>query len=242
METGAFIALLALVLASIAFLVATFQVLQQSFLTAEGWRRCQSSVMGQWAVYTERKFRWSEFRFETRFTIPHICFEVRLSEQLAIGEDHFPLQQCTVKMEQTNSDIEAARHDRSQWVCWVTLIEYIVQLHTSLVEEFPRHAYVLKNIDEKQVLPRLTFERKMGESLNKGRGRKHQAAAVKPDVSLPNNEKILKVSAPNTASWLHPLYLASCELREHSWDFVPPEVLKPLASRCIIYASHVPLG
>ena len=63
-------AVIAIIIALIAFFVTTAQLLQALFGTAEGYRRCQPSVIGRWAGKTKRKWRWSEFRFETIFTTP----------------------------------------------------------------------------------------------------------------------------------------------------------------------------
>ena len=65
-------AVVAIVIALIAFFVTTAQLLQALFGTAEGYRRCQPSVIGGWATKTRRRWRWSEFRFETLFTAPYI--------------------------------------------------------------------------------------------------------------------------------------------------------------------------
>lgn len=65
-------AVVAIIIALIAFFVTTAQLLQALFGTAEGYRRCQPSVIGRWAEKTRRKWRWSEFRFETMFTTPDI--------------------------------------------------------------------------------------------------------------------------------------------------------------------------
>ena len=65
-------ALAAIIIAVIAFFVTTGQLLQQIFGTAVGYRHCQASVIGDWATLTRRKWRWSEFRFETKFTTPNI--------------------------------------------------------------------------------------------------------------------------------------------------------------------------
>ena len=68
-------AVVAIVIALIAFFVTTAQLLQALFGTAEGYRRCQASVIGPWAKLTKRVWRWSEFRFETLFTTPHISLQ-----------------------------------------------------------------------------------------------------------------------------------------------------------------------
>lgn len=65
-------AIVAIIIALIAFFVTTAQLLQALFGTAVGYRHCQPSVMGGWATKTRRKWRWSEFRFETIFTTPNI--------------------------------------------------------------------------------------------------------------------------------------------------------------------------
>lgn len=62
----------ALAIALVALVIAVGQLLQQYFATADGYRNCQKSVMGQWAIKTRRRFRWREFRFETLFSTPEI--------------------------------------------------------------------------------------------------------------------------------------------------------------------------
>lgn len=69
------IAAAALAVALVALITTVSQVLQQYFGTADGFRRCQDSVVGPWAKRTRLKFRWSEFRFETLFTVPHIMLQ-----------------------------------------------------------------------------------------------------------------------------------------------------------------------
>lgn len=64
----------ALAVALVALIVALGQVLGQYFATAEGYRRCQASVMEPWARKTRMQWRWSQFRFETFFTVPELIF------------------------------------------------------------------------------------------------------------------------------------------------------------------------
>lgn len=91
MDTTNALSIVAIVVASTAFLVTVSRVLQQYIATAEGYRRCQYAVMGQWAGFTYRKFRWSELHFETRFVTPHIRLEGKLAESFEIDEDQVPL-------------------------------------------------------------------------------------------------------------------------------------------------------
>ena len=68
------VALTALVVSLIALLATAGQLLQQYFATADGFRRCQPSVMGFWAKKTRLRWRWREFRFETMFAVPRIIY------------------------------------------------------------------------------------------------------------------------------------------------------------------------
>lgn len=62
----------ALAIALVALLTTIGQLLQQYLATADGYRRCQKSVMGEYARKTRLQWRWSEFRFETLYTTPEI--------------------------------------------------------------------------------------------------------------------------------------------------------------------------
>ena len=52
------IASAALAIAIAALLIALGQLIQQLFGTADGYRRCQSSVIGGWSTLARRRFRW----------------------------------------------------------------------------------------------------------------------------------------------------------------------------------------
>lgn len=72
MDAETRIALAALIIGLSALLITTGQLLQQVCGTADGYRRCQSSVIGPWARRTRRVWLWSQFRMETKFTTPEI--------------------------------------------------------------------------------------------------------------------------------------------------------------------------
>ena len=68
------VALTALIVSLVALTVALGQLLGQYFATADGHRRCQSSVMGPWSKHTKLRWRWQEFRFETLYAVPKIGY------------------------------------------------------------------------------------------------------------------------------------------------------------------------
>jgi hypothetical protein len=240
MDTTDALSIIAIVVASVAFFVAVSQVLQQYFATAEGYRRCQYSVMGQWSGFTYRKFRWSEFRFETRFTTPHIRLGARLGESFEIENGQIPLLSSTVEIDEKKHDLERAFRDAAEWVCWVQFVEDIEAAQNLMIEEHPMHAPALKHRPKDMASGKTTIlpELKFGRPQPSGR------TAVLPASEDLGHPSTTSASEPrhggtsslhkNTSKYppisLDQLQLASCALRNQSWDFMPPEALKPLAS------------
>ncbi|CAG8972634.1 hypothetical protein HYALB_00005403 [Hymenoscyphus albidus] len=64
--------LTALIVSLVALVTTVLQVLQQYFSSAEGYRRCAKSVMGDWSQGTHRRLVWREFRVEVVFETPVI--------------------------------------------------------------------------------------------------------------------------------------------------------------------------
>ena len=122
------IAAAALAIALVAFVTALGQLLQQYFATADGYRRCQRSVMGEWATKTRLRWRWREFRFETLYTTP----EFFMTEGMLDRSNHILIEGSTESralslgpaLRSSPSDI---RHS-NETVCWVSLLN---QLHLS---------------------------------------------------------------------------------------------------------------
>lgn len=52
------VAIAALAVAVVAFLIALGQLLQQLLGTADGYRRCRSSVIGGWSKLVRRRLKW----------------------------------------------------------------------------------------------------------------------------------------------------------------------------------------
>lgn len=99
----------ALVVALVALVTTVSQVLGQFFATAEGYRRCQPSVMGGWAKFTRRKFRWSELRFETIYTVPRFGIYSYLDAPMVNNArkaiSYHPLDGSTDSLKRTNSKL-----------------------------------------------------------------------------------------------------------------------------------------
>lgn len=106
----------ALVIALIALVITTAQLLQQIFATAEGYRRCQPSVLGPWAKRTRRKFRWSQFRYEVFFTTPRIDFTTVSRRELIFSKNLGPL---------FPPEITESTTDTEELASWISLLVYL---------------------------------------------------------------------------------------------------------------------
>jgi len=127
MASETILAIVALVVSVVALLIAVAQLLAQTVGTVEGYRRCQSSVLGGWSEHAKRRWRWDEFRFETVFSTPEILLSPRHMHRSGI----FPIEDIP----QENGSIDVT----NELVCWVPLLRSIYEsvgsvfrsLHTS---------------------------------------------------------------------------------------------------------------
>ncbi|EPE28063.1 hypothetical protein GLAREA_04854 [Glarea lozoyensis ATCC 20868] len=132
------IATSALVIALVALITALGQLLQQYFATADGYRRCQASVMGHWAKKTRIRFRWSEFRLETTFVVPRIVYKYHLQAPIGATVDGNCLLTNTCESLEASMTAkgwynETGRlfYESDQLACWVPLL---AQLHSQGAE------------------------------------------------------------------------------------------------------------
>ena len=171
-------AIVAIIIALIAFFVTTAQLLQALFGTAVGYRQCQPSVMGGWAKRTRRKWRWSEFRFETIFTTPNF--------------------QLSFYMENPNVVfVTGSRSSREQTYCTPN----IPWVETGGSDDVAGWLSFLNMIHESQ----------------------RRILAASPSAE--------KQRFPETSSGLALMMTCpSVTFRTRSWDFVPPDIVRPFAT------------
>lgn len=74
MDSATLAGVVSTIVAFLALIVSSIQLLYQYYtnvsLNALGPRNCNERVMGPWAKFTRRRWRWSELRFETNFESP----------------------------------------------------------------------------------------------------------------------------------------------------------------------------
>lgn len=184
----------ALVVALVALIMTISQVMGQFFATADGYRRCQSSVMGEWAKLTRRKFRWREIRFETLYSTPRFgLFPFTPGQTLSHEmEDsgaltsHFLLDGSPNAIRSTLGGTVRKAGVSAELVSWVRFIQ---ALHYNSRETLTLLGY---NDSETTLSP----------------------TAAKETSMLLNSQKY---------------FVHDMRIEERSWDFVPPEVVRPLA-------------
>ncbi|KAH7080593.1 hypothetical protein BKA63DRAFT_506751 [Paraphoma chrysanthemicola] len=88
-ETEISVAIAALVISLVALVVTCNQFLVEIFGSANGYSKCAESVIGPWHTRRRRVWKWSEFRFETQFTTPQVVLlsDADFYSHLFGGED-----------------------------------------------------------------------------------------------------------------------------------------------------------
>lgn len=233
------IALLALIVSLVALLIATLQLTQQLFGTAEGWRRCDYLVIGAWARLRRSRWRWGEFRYETRYTTPEIF--------LTTGD--------------------ADRANALPTTVWLTFfVKHYRDSYTLLDPQAPRE--ITETIESSKGLaesrvdkPHSRFsliskqndaEEGYGPGLHLSRGTQHEEYNSDRFVSwIPLIKGLAEVwKEYQNQGCLYKGVDASSQVdekrknttyveirfREHSWDMMPPDVIRPLA---FIRLGHV---
>ena len=183
----------AFAVALVALIMTISQVLGQFLATADGYRRCQNSVMGSWAKLTRRRFRWGEIRFETLYSTPRFGLfpytpgHILSHEmgQFGVSSPHILLDGSPAAMRSTFC--EQKSFQSNELVSWIKLIE---ALHYN-----SRRTLELTGYGDSQ----LTLS--------------------------PTNAKQVFFNALGNQKYL----IHDMRIEERSWDFVPPEVVRPLA-------------
>ncbi len=207
----------ALVVALVALLTTISQVAAQLFATADGYRRCQESVMGPWAKLTRRRFRWSEMRFETRYTTPRFG----LSNGVVGHKSAYPVEDSTgTRLNRLQFHGRGAiqdnhyRLDGSSRSMRATFIGKVSRQYAVSTEQVSWVMFL-----EALHYNSLVTHRGLGEF-----------QPVHPPTSMPEQ---LPLPMPQDSQ---PYSIYDVRIEERSWDFMPAEVIRPLA---VVSVSHI---
>ena len=210
MASDTTVSTIALAVALVALVTTISQVLGQFLATADGYRRCQSSVMGRWARLTHRRFRWSEMRFETLYTTPQFgLFPYMPGQSVSKATDGYGTKEIHYQLDGSAWSKEATYCDTTRGpqftggtenVSWLRFIE---ALH--------------RNSGDSLKLFGVSFDKVAPKKKLMGR---------KDLVAQENILEDIASRALGSQGYLIP----DLKLQRRSWDFVPPEVVRPLAS------------
>ncbi|KAL8947464.1 MAG: hypothetical protein Q9222_006258 [Ikaeria aurantiellina] len=189
------IAAAALAVALAALTIAVIQITSQLFATADGYRRCQPSVMGAWAKHTRLRWKWSEMRFETLFMTPEV-FLLPYSTNLQ-HPDGTLLKMC-------------------EGFNWIGHESGVAWLSGSLL----RHPTgIIGGLHSNLVDPDLST----GSHYEK-------ACWMFCMQSVRDNEaQLRKIELYQGHAEYHTVMRPACRPAQRSWDFMAPELVRPLA-------------
>ncbi|KAL9615765.1 MAG: hypothetical protein Q9204_008671, partial [Flavoplaca sp. TL-2023a] len=209
MEEESKIAIAALVVSLVALVTTVSQVLSQFFATADGYRRCQTSIIGGWGGQTHRKFRWSDLRFETIYTTPRFSLMPYTGKTVSHGtgamtnhriQEYNPLDGTPEMIEKT----------------------YATPLHqTSSLTFFNGFSEMASWVRFIDALHSNAAETRMLASSTKKTGVKQEEDHLKGASLMVSNGRY----GEGWNGYMIPVVTS----QQHSWDFVPPDVIRPLA-------------
>lgn len=148
------VALTALVVSLVALFTTVGQLLQQYLATADGYRRCQASVMGLWSRKTKLRWRWAEFRFETTFVIPRITYgplhgDVGTAKEVSTGRCSLLNTPESLAGSMTHGgwgSLDARKYyDSDELACWVPLLAQLHVQGSEIQYYFPQSLSAVAN-------------------------------------------------------------------------------------------------
>lgn len=216
LNTEEIVAITALIVATFAFLVAIGQILGQYLNTADGFRRCQQQVIGGWAHKTRRQFRWQQFRFEVLYTTPRIAIVPESKLYFLRGSEKEKYKRVITPngSESSLTEISNSTDSREQTYSSRDTGRFVGRLDGPSLAQTAYLASWISMIDRLhnvQGLYQNSYKLSLGGGKNNYKG-----------ISLPSQANFADGTIVQTFPCLVPC--------EQSWDFMPPELLRPVAS------------
>ena len=201
------VAVVALLVSLIALVISTTQLLQQVFGTALGYRQCNPSIIGPWSKTRRRVFHFRELRLETPFQTPEFALTSTLSSCQSPAVDGTNPDSVTQE-----TLLRARKQERLYLIDGTTVSRQLTYASTVVNDAGP-------GTDDNSTQPLavgwLTLLRKIHD---------HEA-----------RYKVLQPNAASALSWQSEdlrkqVQQPAIKRIQRSWDFMPAEALRPLAS------------
>lgn len=220
------VAVVALVVSLIALLIASLQLLQALLGSVEGYWRCGEGVIGPWAKRRHRVIHLWELRVETTYITPEIDLlpSTRLRGSSSAdydgrAEELYPLNPTpsdvtTDEIRLTVADGTSTKY-RPKWtsgnlVTWISLLQ---QLHATYDHYYPSDSQHILAVEPPPTLRARKKSRRL--ALPNLTSIMWQDTNVHYDSQVPTNSERTEIAT---------------RYRHNSWDFMPPDVVRPLAS------------
>lgn len=222
------LAITALAVALAALTVALGQVLGQYFATAEGYRRCQASVMGPLADKTRLRWRWSQFRFETFYTTPTIMLLHYSKESMLPTSE--PPSQSIDHPDHTHSALRMSTFSPRSTSPTNSITQSQRPNRPSLQRLIPSPIFILDGAGsrpDKALTPILQHLEHSDEMV----------CWIPFLQSLHQHEiELTKLGCYNMSQATTPHLKPAVTFHERSWDFMSPEIVRPFA---VTNVSHI---
>lgn len=249
MSEGDALSAVALVVALVALVISVVQLLQAIFGTAEGFRRTNRQIMGPFSQTRDRVFHITELRYETTFRTPHFKFQSaaapqskkKVSTNKEAQNSQNNISHKTISPEnhsdkdapKPNLYIEAYRNEDEVLQKFITdpaagrISKLQRLLHWADSRFNKTRSYHL--IEQKSkayaagwllLLDQLLIREKRMHHTAEGPKYIHRRLLPAPDTT---HSALVKI---DEETWQRP----AIELEPRSWDLMPPDVVRPLAS------------
>jgi hypothetical protein len=217
-NTELIVAVVALVISVLAFVIAILQALQQYLATATGFSSCGEAVIGKWSQFARRQMVWSEFRFEVQFEAPVIFVARPGNTRGPLGDDALAKDESRkiIRLDGSNSNFKYTDTVKEYDDNYKKSTQQVV--HTADNEKATWCALLMAIV---------RMEKESREWQGKKSGEWRKATGPRPPLDSP-----LPLQEPDA----HHSLLVCMQRKRRTWDSMPKDFAKPYATTTI---SHI---
>ncbi|KAM0194712.1 hypothetical protein ACHAPA_008650 [Fusarium lateritium] len=217
-NTELIVAVVALVISVLAFVIAILQAAQQYLATATGFSSCSEAVIGKWAQFARRQMVWSEFRFEVQFEAPVIFVARPGNTRGPLGDDALAKEerQKIIRLDGSSDNFKYTDSVKEYDDKYKKSTQQVV--HTADNEKATWCALLMAIV---------RMERESREWQGKKSAEWRKATGPRPPLDS---------STPPEESHAHHSLLVCMQRKRRTWDSMPKDFAKPYATTTI---SHI---
>ncbi|KAF4989773.1 hypothetical protein FDECE_14597 [Fusarium decemcellulare] len=217
-NTELIIAVVALVISILAFVIAILQAFQQYLATATGFSNCSPAVIGKWSQFARRQMLWSELRFEVQFEAPVIFVARPTNTRGPLGDDALAKDESKkiIRLDGSNDNFKYTDTVQEFDDKYKQSTQQVV--HTADNEKATWYALLMAIV---------RMEKESREWQGKKSAEWRKATGPRPPLDSPT---------PPEAPHAHHSLLVCMQRKRRTWDSMPKDFAKPYATTTI---SHI---